>query len=46
MLWGHGVKSGKYTTPAGPHDLARTLGSLLEVEAGGAGTVVLPCIEK
>ncbi|MHB0970245.1 MAG: alkaline phosphatase family protein [Thermoanaerobaculia bacterium] len=46
MLWGHGVKSGKYTTPAGPHDLARTLGSLLAIDAGGADTVVLPCIEK
>jgi hypothetical protein len=45
LLWGFGVKPGTYTTPAAPTDLAKTLGALLDVEAGGSQSKVLPCVE-
>lgn len=46
MLWGHGVRPGSYRGNAAPTDLARSLGALLGVEAGGRNTIVLPCMEK
>ena len=45
MLWGDGVKNGSYAGSAAPTDLARSLGSLLGVDAGGSDTQVLPCIQ-
>ncbi|HYM61583.1 MAG TPA: alkaline phosphatase family protein [Thermoanaerobaculia bacterium] len=44
MLWGAGGKPGAYENEAAPTDLARTLGSLLGVQAGGPDTQVLPCV--
>jgi len=42
MLWGRGIKPGTYTTTtAAPTDLAKTLGMLLGVEAGGPESHVL-----
>lgn len=45
LLWGRGVRAGQYDGPATPIDLARTLGALLGVEAGGAQSAVLPCVQ-
>lgn len=42
LFWGAGVKAGRYALAASPDDLARTLGQLLGVEAGG--TRVLPIL--
>jgi predicted AlkP superfamily pyrophosphatase or phosphodiesterase len=43
MFWGAGVKPGRYETDASPLDLARTLGALFGVEAGGRASHALPC---
>jgi arylsulfatase A-like enzyme len=45
MFWGKGVKPGTYDVDASPLDLARTLGAILGVEAGGRTSRVLPCSE-
>jgi len=45
LLWGRGITPGRYDTPAAPTDLARTLGALVGVEAGGDQSVVLPCVK-
>jgi hypothetical protein len=42
MFWGTGVKPGLYESDASPLDLARTLGALLGVEAGGTQSHHLP----
>jgi hypothetical protein len=42
MLWGGGIKHGTYDVEASPLDLARTLGALAGVEAGGRTSKVLP----
>ena len=42
MFWGTGVKPGLYDSDASPLDLARTLGALLGVEAGGPESHRLP----
>lgn len=42
LFWGAGVKSGRYTMPANPDDLARTLGASVGVEAGGVDAHELP----
>jgi len=44
ILTGVGVKRGTYAGEAAPADLARTLGSLLGVEAGADDTRALPCL--
>ncbi|HXI12599.1 MAG TPA: alkaline phosphatase family protein [Thermoanaerobaculia bacterium] len=44
MFWGAGIKAGTYTSPAAPTDIAKTLGAILGVEAGGAESVALPCV--
>jgi predicted AlkP superfamily pyrophosphatase or phosphodiesterase len=43
MFWGAGVKPGVYDVEASPLDLARTLGGVLDVEAGGRTSRALPC---
>jgi hypothetical protein len=43
MFWGAGVKRGTYDTDASPLDLARTLGAVLGVDAGGRTSRALPC---
>ncbi|HYC59561.1 MAG TPA: alkaline phosphatase family protein [Thermoanaerobaculia bacterium] len=44
MFWGKGVKRGVYeNVDASPLDLARTLGVLVGVEAGGKESRALPC---
>ncbi|MDP9195119.1 MAG: alkaline phosphatase family protein [Acidobacteriota bacterium] len=43
MFWGAGVKPGRYEIDASPLDLARTLGTLFGVEAGGRASHALPC---
>jgi hypothetical protein len=46
LLFGRGVTPGTWDDEAAPTYLARSLGALLGVEAGGMGTQVLPCITK
>lgn len=43
MFWGTGVKRGVYAGDASPLDVARTLGAVVGVEAGGAESHALPC---
>ena len=45
MFYGRGISPGTYTIPAAPTDIAKTLGALLGVDAGGPDSVVLPCAE-
>lgn len=45
MFFGRGINPGTYTTPAAPTDIAKTLGALLGVDAGGPDSVALPCAE-
>jgi len=42
MFWGAHVKATHYTMDAAPTDLARTIGAILGVEAGGKDAQVLP----
>lgn len=44
MLWGKGIRPGTYDIDASPTDLARTLGTLVGVEAGGRESRLLPCV--
>jgi len=44
LFYGAGIKHGVYDGEASPLDLAKTLGALLGVEAGGRTSHVLPCI--
>ena len=44
MLWGHGITPGRYDDDVSPLDLARSLGKILGVDAGGSQSRVLPCI--
>lgn len=46
MLYGRGITPGTYTTTAAPTDLAKTLGTLLAVDAGGKDSHILECVEK
>ena len=46
MFWGRGIKPGRYETETSPIDIARSLGALLGVEAGGPDSRLLPCIES
>ncbi len=46
MFYGRGITPGTYTTEAAPTDIAKTLGALLDVDAGGPDSHVLPCVEK
>jgi predicted AlkP superfamily pyrophosphatase or phosphodiesterase len=46
MLYGRGITAGAFATHAAPTDLAKTLGALLGVDAGGGESVVLPCVTK
>lgn len=43
MFWGTGVKPGLYEVDASPLDIARTLGTIFGVEAGGRASRALPC---
>ena len=43
MFWGTGVKPGIYDIDASPLDLARTIGMVLGVDAGGRASHALPC---
>ncbi len=45
ILWGHGIRTGVYEGEASPTDLARTLGALVEVDAGGRESRLLPGVE-
>lgn len=46
LLYGRGITPGTYPTAAAPTDLAKTLGSLLGVDAGGPDSHVLECVAK
>ena len=46
MLWGNGIKPGSFDDAVAPTFLAKTLGHLLGVDAGGEETRVLPCVAK
>jgi predicted AlkP superfamily pyrophosphatase or phosphodiesterase len=43
MFWGTGVKPGTYEIDASPLDLARTIGTVFGVDAGGRASHALPC---
>jgi hypothetical protein len=45
LLFGRGVAKGTYNDAVAPTDLAKSLGALLGVEAGGVETKVLPCMQ-
>jgi hypothetical protein len=44
MLWGAGIRAGTFDDAVAPTFLAKTLGHLLGVDAGGPETRVLPCV--
>ena len=44
LFWGNSIKPGVYDEDASPLDLAKTLGRVLGVDAGGQGSKVLSCI--
>jgi hypothetical protein len=44
MMYGPGIIPGTFDGDASPVDLARTLGVLLDVDAGGRESHVLPCV--
>jgi hypothetical protein len=46
MLWGTGIRPGSFDDAVAPTFLAKTLGRLLGVNAGGAETRVLPCVAQ
>jgi hypothetical protein len=46
MFFGRGIAPGSYSTSAAPTDIAKTLGTILGVEAGGPQSIALPCAEK
>jgi hypothetical protein len=46
MLWGNGIKAGSFDDAVAPTFLAKTLGHLLGVDAGGAETRLLPCVAQ
>ena len=46
MLWGAGIHPGSFDDAVAPTFLAKTLGRLLGVDAGGAETSVLPCVAQ
>ncbi len=43
MFWGAGVKPGIYDADASPLDIARTIGKVFGVDAGGRASNALPC---
>ncbi|HSP32907.1 MAG TPA: alkaline phosphatase family protein, partial [Thermoanaerobaculia bacterium] len=44
LFWGAGVKPGRYDTAVSTEDLAKTLGAMFGVDAGGADAHVLPVV--
>jgi predicted AlkP superfamily pyrophosphatase or phosphodiesterase len=46
MLWGNGIKPGSFDDAVAPTFLAKTLGHLLGVDAGGPETRLLPCVAQ
>ena len=44
MFFGRGIKPGSYSTEAAPTDIAKTVGALIGVDAGGPDSHVLPCV--
>jgi predicted AlkP superfamily pyrophosphatase or phosphodiesterase len=44
LLWGASIVPSRYTDEVAPTDLARTLGAVVGVEAGGLYARVLPCL--
>jgi predicted AlkP superfamily pyrophosphatase or phosphodiesterase len=45
MFFGRGISPGSYSTDAAPTDIAKTLGAILGVDAGGPESHALPCVE-
>jgi arylsulfatase A-like enzyme len=46
LIWGRGVRPGKYTMTVAPSDIARSMGALVDVDAGGRESIVLPAVAK
>ena len=44
MLWGRDITAHQYSERVAPTDLAKSIGSIFGVDAGGAETRVLPCM--
>lgn len=42
LLWGRGVTARKYAMQVAPTDIARSIGSLFGVDAGGPQSIILP----
>jgi hypothetical protein len=45
LLFGRGIDTGTWDDDVAPLFLARTIGALMGVEAGGPDTRVLPCVK-
>jgi len=45
LLFGRGVRGGTWDDPVAPTFLARSLGAMFGVDAGGSDTAVLPCVD-
>jgi hypothetical protein len=46
LLFGRGIAQGTWNDDVAPTFLARTIGALVSVDAGGAETRVLPCVRQ
>jgi arylsulfatase A-like enzyme len=46
LFWGAAIKPGRYTMDAAPTDLARTIGAILGVSAGGSDSQLLPIVKE
>jgi hypothetical protein len=45
LLFGHGIAEGTWSDEVAPTFLAKTIGALVNVDAGGSETRVLPCVK-
>jgi Type I phosphodiesterase / nucleotide pyrophosphatase len=46
LFWGAGIRAGTYDIATSPLDIAKTLGALLGVDAGGPESKALPCVTQ
>jgi hypothetical protein len=45
LLFGRGIAAGTWSDEVAPTFLAKTIGALVNVDAGGTETRVLPCVK-
>jgi hypothetical protein len=46
LLFGRGITASRYDGDVAPTDLARSLGTLVDVDAGDPKSIVLPCVKQ